>query len=71
MIDLFVFLIVLAVCSLVAHVTGLFRARPRQSAADKVRTELFVADQRISSEYHRARSAMNKAAGQDWRNLVD
>lgn len=70
MIELLVFLALLALCSLVAHTLELFRIRPRRSAADKVRSELFVADQRIGSEFQRARRAMNEAAGQDWRNLA-
>lgn len=71
MIEVLVFLVLLAVCAVIAERMGLFGARrPRQSAADKVRTELFVADQRIASEFQRARRAMNEAAGQDWRNLA-
>ncbi len=70
MIEVLVFLLLLAVYAFIAHVTGIFRTRPRQSGADEVRSELFAADRQIASEFQRARRAMNKAAGQDWRNLA-
>ncbi|MBZ5736074.1 hypothetical protein K8Z61_16385 [Nocardioides sp. TRM66260-LWL] len=70
MIELLVFLVLLVACSLVAHALELFRIRPRQSAADKIRSDLFAADQKVATEFHRTRRAMNEAAGQDWRNLA-
>lgn len=69
MIGLLVFLMLLVVCSLVAHALGLFRVRPRRSA-DTIRSDLFVADQKVAAEHLRARRAMNEAAGQSWRNLA-
>jgi hypothetical protein len=69
-IELLVFLVLLVVCSLVAHALGLFRVRPHRSAADTIRSDLFVADQKVAAEHLRARRAMNEAAGQSWRNLA-
>jgi hypothetical protein len=69
-IELLVFLVLLVVCSLVAHALGLFRVRPHRSAADTIRSDLFVADQKVAAEHLRARRAMNDAAGQSWRNLA-
>ena len=37
---------------------------------DLLRTDLLIADHRIDHEFHRARRAMNDAAGQSWRNLT-
>jgi hypothetical protein len=71
-IDLLAFLLALAICSLGAHLVGLFRmvSRRRPGAAERVHRDLVLADLRIDSEFQRARRAMNEAAGQDWRNLA-
>lgn len=53
-----------AVCVWVATVES------RRSVTDAVRAELLSADQRVDTEYHQARRAMNDAAGQSWRNLA-
>lgn len=72
MIELFVFLGILAICSLVARIAGMLRfvGRKRRSPNGRLRQDLFIADQRIGSEFQRARRDMNDAAGQSWRNLA-
>lgn len=68
MIGLFIFLGLVAAAVLVLWLIDLDERR--RSALDRVRDELFVADQEIESEFHQARRAMNDAAGQSWRNLA-
>ncbi|OUZ08151.1 hypothetical protein BHE97_14555 [Aeromicrobium sp. PE09-221] len=46
------------------------RKRTEQRRADQLRRDLRVADLRVQSDFHRARRAMNDAAGQSWRNLA-
>ena len=46
------------------------RLRAQRRSEDLLRQQLHVADQRVQSEFHRARRAMNDAAGQSWRNLA-
>lgn len=46
------------------------RQRAEQNKATEVRRNLHMADLQVQSEFHRARRAMNDAAGQSWRNLA-
>lgn len=41
------------------------------TAPDDVARDLSIAAQSVDDAYVRARHAMNAAAGQDWRNLID
>lgn len=46
------------------------RTRAEQRKAAQLRQDLHVADLNVQSDFHRARRAMNDAAGQSWRNLA-
>ena len=69
MTGLLVFLVLILVGSFIASIVRRIYAT-RRATADKVRRDLLVADQKVASEHLRARRAMNKAAGQSWRNLA-
>ncbi len=47
------------------------RLRRRQQTEARLRQDLHLADLRVQSEFRQARRAMNEAAGQSWRNLVE
>lgn len=46
------------------------RSRAQQRRETELRRNLHVADLQVQSDFHRARRAMNDAAGQSWRNLA-
>ena len=42
----------------------------RRVSPESMTADLLAADRRVAGEFHRARHAMNDAAGQSWRNLA-
>lgn len=44
---------------------------PTTSGAEQLQRSFRDADQKVEDELRLARRAMNEAAGQSWRNLVD
>lgn len=56
-------------CTLAGYVHFLDSDSAHRSLA-QLKTELLIADHRISHDFHQARRAMNDAAGQSWRNLA-
>ena len=71
MLGLAVFIVLLIISSLAVRATAsAFGRRANITPAEQIRTGLFDADQHLSSEFQRAREAMNDASGQTWRNLA-
>ncbi len=46
------------------------KERRRRRRAKSLRRKLYAADGQVNKDFHRARRAMNDAAGQSWRNLT-
>lgn len=69
MINLLLTLLLLGLMALVVCGFWIFTAHERQK--DELRIRQKSAEQAVDREAVRAKRAMNDAAGQPWRNLVD
>ncbi|MDV6310740.1 hypothetical protein R3Q15_02295 [Gordonia amicalis] len=68
-----IFAVALAIGLLCVIISGLLSTgpAPTTSGTEQLQRTLRDADQKVEDEFRLARRAMNEAAGQSWRNLVD
>lgn len=64
-------LTVIAICLIVVRDFWRDRQARVERTEAEIRSRLHDADAEVSAEHGRARRAMNKAAGQAWRNLIE